>query len=85
MLDAQSRADKFEGLYQALRSKLESEEKVQSEQEPIHSEVEAVKTQMEEHKVGLEGGTGGREGGREGGRRERDCHSNSLLSPYRST
>ena len=55
MQDAKSRADRFDGLYRALKEKVEAAEQVQANQEPIHSEVEAVKRQMDEHKVKGEG------------------------------
>lgn len=52
MLDAKSRADRFDGLYESMKEKVASAEQVQAAQDPIQSEVEAVKKQMEEHKVG---------------------------------
>ena len=51
LVDAKGRADKCDGLYWALKEKVEALEQEQAKQEPIHSEVDAVKTQMEEHKV----------------------------------
>lgn len=50
-MDAKGRADKCDGLYWALKGKVEAQEQEQVKQEPIHSEVDTVKTQMEEHKV----------------------------------
>ena len=61
MEDARSRADKFDLLYTDLKDKVESQEKLQADQEPIHSEVDAVKQQMEEYKV--QGGRVERGGG----------------------
>lgn len=54
-MDAQGRADKFDGLYWALKEKVESQEQVQASQDPIHSQAEAVKRQMEQHKVSRDG------------------------------
>ena len=50
-MDAQSRAEKCDSLYWALKEKVEAEEQEQANQEPIHSQVEAVKKQMDKHKV----------------------------------
>lgn len=50
-MDAKARADKFDGLYVALKAAMEDQEQVLANQDSIHSNVESVKQQLEEHKV----------------------------------
>ncbi len=51
LVDASARAAKCDGLYRALKEKVEAQEQEQATQMPIHSQVEDVKKQMEQHKV----------------------------------